>query len=621
MATLDRLTFWLDIKGAEKVKKTLENIQKATYAETKSAISALLEPIRRKEREEKKAEALRKKRQKPLDQWNKEQVRFGERHARTTEKTLTAQMNAEQRVLYYKKRQAKLDNEFSKTRRQTREWYVARERQERNALDLARSQGRLERQNAAEKAKAYKEYLKTDSLSAYEKRQAIGADWVARKEANKEKGQARAVAIAQKRQKEQERATNNLNKAADKLARAAEKQKALADKQAKIRLDEVVRRSAQVAATVLKAPAAVYNAMKIFSARTSNALRAEAADYLAGGKAAQQYDVELARYGGTRGEGVSSIRSLSSALGGLRYGDTSLIRAAGRFGIGGISPYDNPLAVKRKIISKLRTMPMNEAIYAAQQLGLTDAELRMALDTGASVGGVNARTRELGGSAMSRDIATQYALKNVGSTWLNEVMGGTPAAALESLAQILGGSIGASALYKGAKGIVRGGKSLGKIAAKVGGGSLLKTAGKMRGGIVRGGKSLGKIAGKVGGGSLLKTAGKMGGKSLLKKIPIAGAFIGAGLAIDRAMERDFLGAGGEALSGLASTVPLYGTAASVGVDAALAARDLSRGASGSSAQSSGVSIGEHGEKTLHVPAIYADSVIIKRSQDITESAF
>lgn len=587
MATLDRLTFWLDVKGAEKVKKTLENIQKATYAETKSAISALLEPIRRKEREEKKAEALRKKRQKPLDQWNKEQVRFGERHARTTEKTLTAQMNAEQRVLYYKKRQAKLDNEFSKTRKQTREWYIARERQERNALDLARAQGRLERQNSAEKSKAYKEYLKTDSLSAYEKRQAIGADWVARKEANKEKGQARAVAIAQKRQKEQERATNNLNKAAEKLARAAEKQKALADKQAKIRLDEVVRRSAQVAATVLKAPAAVYNAMKIFSARTGNALRAEAADYLAGGKAAQQYDVELARYGGTRGEGVSSIRSLSSALGGLRYGDTSLIRAAGRFGIGGISPYDNPLAVKRKIISKLRTMPMNEAIYAAQQLGLTDAELRMALDTGASVGGVNARTRELGGSAMSRDIATQYALTNVGSTRLNEVMGGTLAAALESL----GGAIGASALYKGAKGIVRGGKSLGKI------------------------------AGKVGGGSLLKTAGKMGGKSLLKKIPIAGAFIGAGLAIDRAMEGDWLGAGGEALSGLASTVPLYGTAASVGIDAALAARDLSRGASGSSAQSSGVSIGEHGEKTLHVPAIYADSIIIKRSQDITESAF
>ena len=575
MATLDRLTFWLDVKGAEKVQKTLENIQKATYAETKSAISALLEPIRRKEREERKAEALRKKRQKPLDQWNKEQARFGKQHERITEKTLTTQMNAEQKVLYYKKKQARLDNEFAKTRRQTREWYVARERQERNALDLARSQGRLERQNASEKAKAYKEYLKTDSLSAYDKRHAAGAAWVAQKEENQKKGQARAIAIAIKRQKEQDRATNNLNKAAEKLARAAEKQKALADKQAKIRLDEVVRRSAQVAATVLKAPAAVYNAMKIFSTRTGNALRAEAADYLAGGKAAQQYDVELARYGGTRGEGVSSIRSLSYALGGLRYGDTSLIRAAGRFGIGGISPYDNPIAVKRKILSKLRTMPMNEAIFAAQQLGITDAELRMAKDTGSSVGGINQRTRELGGSAMTRDIATQYALTNVGSTRLNDIFGGAPAAALESFGSVAGGLIGTVALYKGAKGAMKGGKFLSKFA----------------------------------------------GKSVAKKIPIIGALAGLGFAADRAMRGDWLGAAGEAGSGLASTVPMYGTAASVGIDAWLAKRDSDSESSGNKSQESMPSIGGYGEKTLHISTINVDTIVVKGSQGIIGNAF
>lgn len=571
MATLDRLTFWLDIKGAEKVQKTLENIQKATYAETKSAISALLEPIRRKEREERKAEALRKKRQKPLDQWNKEQARFGKQHERITEKTLTTQMNAEQKVLYYKKKQARLDNEFAKTRRQTREWYVARERQERNALDLARSQGRLERQNASEKAKAYKEYLKTDSLSAYDKRHAAGAAWVAQKEENQKKGQARAIAIAIKRQKEQDRATNNLNKAAEKLARAAEKQKALADKQAKIRLDEVVRRSAQVAATVLKAPAAVYNAMKIFSARTGNALRAEAADYLAGGKAAQQYDVELARYGGTRGEGVSSIRSLSYALGGLRYGDTSLIRAAGRFGIGGISPYDNPIAVKRKILSKLRTMPMNEAIFAAQQLGITDAELRMAKDTGSSVGGVNQRTRELGGSAMARDIATQYALTNVGSTWLNDIFGGTPAAALESFGSVAGGVIGAAALYKGGKYIA-------------------------------------------------KLAGKPIGKSLAKKIPVIGALAGLGFAADRAMRGDWLGAAGEAGSGLASTVPMYGTAASFGIDALLAKRDFDSESSGNKPQESTPHIGEYVGKTLNISTINVDNIVVRGSMGVIENA-
>lgn len=571
MATLDRLTFWLDIKGAEKVQKTLENIQKATYAETKSAISALLEPIRRKEREERKAEALRKKRQKPLDQWNKEQARFGKQHERITEKTLTTQMNTEQKVLYYKKKQARLDNEFAKTRRQTREWYVARERQERNALDLARSQGRLERQNASEKAKAYKEYLKTDSLSAYDKRHAAGAAWVAQKEENQKKGQARAIAIAIKRQKEQDRATNNLNKAAEKLARAAEKQKALADKQAKIRLDEVVRRSAQVAATVLKAPAAVYNAMKIFSARTGNALRAEAADYLAGGKSAQQYDVELARYGGTRGEGVSSIRSLSYALGGLRYGDTSLIRAAGRFGIGGISPYDNPITVKRKILSKLRTMPMNEAIFAAQQLGITDAELRMAKDTGSSVGGVNQRTRELGGSAMARDIATQYALTNVGSTRLNELFGGTPAAALESFGSVAGGVIGAAALYKGGKYIA-------------------------------------------------KLAGKPIGKSLAKKIPVIGALAGLGFAADRAMRGDWLGASGEVASGLASTVPMYGTAASFGIDALLAKRDFDSESSGNKPQESTPHIGEYVGKTLNISTINVDNIVVRGSMGVIENA-
>ena len=574
MATLDRLTFWLDVKGAEKVQKTLENIQKATYAETKSAISALLEPIRRKEREERKAEALRKKRQKPLDQWNKEQARFGKQHERITEKTLTTQMNTEQKVLYYKKKQARLDNEFAKTRRQTREWYVARERQERNALDLARSQGRLERQNASEKAKAYKEYLKTDSLSAYDKRHAAGAAWVAQKEENQKKGQARAIAIAIKRQKEQDRATNNLNKAAEKLARAAEKQKALADKQAKIRLDEVVRRSAQVAATVLKAPAAVYNAMKIFSARTGNALRAEAADYLAGGKAAQQYDVELARYGGTRGEGVSSIRSLSYALGGLRYGDTSLIRAAGRFGIGGISPYDNPIAVKRKILSKLRTMPMNEAIFAAQQLGITDAELRMAKDTGSSVGGINQRTRELGGSAMTRDIATQYALTNVGSTWLNELFGGTPAAALESFGSVAGGAIGAAALYKMTKGAMKGGKYLSKFA----------------------------------------------GKSLMKKIPVIGAMAGLGFAAGRAMRGDWLGASGEVASGLASTVPMYGTAASFGIDALLAKRDFDSESSGNKPQESTPHIGEYVGKTLNISTINVDNIVVRGSMGVIENA-
>ena len=261
-------------------------------------------------------------------------------------------------------------------------------------------------------------------------------------------------------------------------------------------------------------------------------------------------------------------------MGGLRYGDTSLIRAAGRFGIGGISPYDNPIAVKRKILSKLRTMPMNEAIFAAQQLGITDAELRMAKDTGSSVGGINQRTRELGGSAMTRDIATQYALTNVGSTRLNDIFGGAPAAALESFGSVAGGLIGTVALYKGAKGAMKGGKFLSKFA----------------------------------------------GKSVAKKIPIIGALAGLGFAADRAMRGDWLGASGEVGSGLASIVPMYGTAASVGIDAWLAKRDSDSESSGNKSQESTPYIGEYVGKTLNISTINVDNIVVRGSMGVIENA-
>ena len=73
-----------------------------------------------------------------------------------------------------------------------------------------------------------------------------------------------------------------------------------------------------------------------------------------------------------------------------------------------------------------------------------------------------------------------------------------------------------------------------------------------------------------------KTAGKSVAKGLVKKIPIIGALFGVGFAIDRALDGDFLGAGGELLSGLASTVPGVGTGVSTAIDVGLAARDVSK---------------------------------------------
>lgn len=50
-------------------------------------------------------------------------------------------------------------------------------------------------------------------------------------------------------------------------------------------------------------------------------------------------------------------------------------------------------------------------------------------------------------------------------------------------------------------------------------------------------------------------------KGLVKKIPLIGAVAGAAFAIDRVIKGDFVGAGMELASGLASTIPGLGTAA------------------------------------------------------------
>tara|TARA_R110002020_G_scaffold33501_2_gene101984 strand:- start:2257 stop:4161 length:1905 start_codon:yes stop_codon:yes gene_type:complete len=81
-----------------------------------------------------------------------------------------------------------------------------------------------------------------------------------------------------------------------------------------------------------------------------------------------------------------------------------------------------------------------------------------------------------------------------------------------------------------------------------------------------------KAAGKAGA----KAAGKGFFKSLLKKIPIVGAIAGVGFGVARALKGDFAGAAMEVASGVASTIPGAGTAASIGIDAALIARDVSK---------------------------------------------
>jgi uncharacterized protein YoaH (UPF0181 family) len=108
-------------------------------------------------------------------------------------------------------------------------------------------------------------------------------------------------------------------------------------------------------------------------------------------------------------------------------------------------------------------------------------------------------------------------------------------------------------------------KSLGKLGLK----GLKGLGGKLGLGKLLTSGIAAKILSKIGIKDLLK----IGGKSLLKKIPGIGAVAGGVFAVQRAMKGDYLGAAGEAASGLVSLIPWVGTAASVGIDGWLAYRD------------------------------------------------
>jgi hypothetical protein len=79
-----------------------------------------------------------------------------------------------------------------------------------------------------------------------------------------------------------------------------------------------------------------------------------------------------------------------------------------------------------------------------------------------------------------------------------------------------------------------------------------------------------EILGKEGA----KIIAEEGTKVVAKKIPVVGVFAGLGLGAVRALEGDFSGAALEVGSGLASTVPVVGTAVSTGIDIGLIIGDL-----------------------------------------------
>jgi len=138
---------------------------------------------------------------------------------------------------------------------------------------------------------------------------------------------------------------------------------------------------------------------------------------------------------------------------------------------------------------------------------------------------------------------------------------------------LMGGGLGMMGMGLGGKVAAR--RMLTNSIMRRGGSRAMRRMGIALGGqFSRGlGKKLGK---KLGGKAIGKIAGGALGKSLGKKIPLVGLGLGALFAAQRAMSGDWLGAGLELASGTASIFPGIGTGASVGLDAALMARDMTR---------------------------------------------
>ena len=125
---------------------------------------------------------------------------------------------------------------------------------------------------------------------------------------------------------------------------------------------------------------------------------------------------------------------------------------------------------------------------------------------------------------------------------------------------------------KGAIFVIKKALQIARILIKMGP-KALKPLGKIAlgQGLKLGGKQTSKIVAK----QVTKQAITKGAtKTLLKKIPLVGLGLGAAFAIGRAAKGDWVGAGMELSSGAASMIPGAGTAASVGIDAALMYKDI-----------------------------------------------
>ena len=105
-------------------------------------------------------------------------------------------------------------------------------------------------------------------------------------------------------------------------------------------------------------------------------------------------------------------------------------------------------------------------------------------------------------------------------------------------------------------------------------GDKVLTWGKNKLGNVFKSKAGKKAVSKAGTKAVSKIGGKAVVKSVVKKIPLVSVVAGVGFGVERCFKGEWAQAGGEVLSGVLGCFPGLGTAASVAVDAGLAASDI-----------------------------------------------
>lgn len=85
---------------------------------------------------------------------------------------------------------------------------------------------------------------------------------------------------------------------------------------------------------------------------------------------AMGFDLMVQKYGGGKGEGIQTLKSFTSAIGAMKYGDNSLAEVLGRFGIGGIHSGSTAEDVLRAIANAAQGMDKysQQALFDATNL-------------------------------------------------------------------------------------------------------------------------------------------------------------------------------------------------------------------------------------------------------------